>query len=137
MSEESKSDQFEFQNVISEPVVQFYPRLATAFGSINAALFLQAAHRLKLDFELPDEEWLPMSAREVWFYSNLNRYRQGNAIKNLTDLGVLEAKTYGEPLRRYFKINYPKLAKFLTSGFAYIYYEDGAGTLRTIEYPSK
>lgn len=136
MPEELKYNQFGFEKVISGPMVQFYPRLATAFRSINAALFLQAAHQLWLLYEEPDQEWVPMCAREIWLYSNLNRYRQGNAIKKLVELGVLEAKTEGTPLWRYFRIDYEKLSKYLTSGFAYIYCEDGADVLRKLEYSS-
>jgi len=119
--------------MVDKPILMYQSRLSTALRSINASLFLSAVDYLARKSE-DDEEWTPVTLREMWYLTNLSRFRQNTAIDVLLDLKLIEVKVKGMPGRRFVKINYKRLADYLTNGFATLergYYSD---IVRKINY---
>lgn len=63
-----------------------------------------------------------MADQEGWFYqttptvekmTTLSRHKQDQCIKQLIDLDVLEQKNKGMPMKRYFRINFDRVATLL------------------------
>lgn len=63
-----------------------------------------------------------MSDEDGWFFqtietieeiTTIKRHRQDISIKLLAELGILEQKNKGVPMKRYFRINYDKLANYI------------------------
>lgn len=63
--------------------------------------------------ELFDGEWFYQTAEQLKKITGLTKYKQTEAIKTLTDKGIIIQRNMGMPRKRYFKINYDKLLETL------------------------
>jgi hypothetical protein len=61
------------------------------------------------------EGWFFQTIETIEEITTLSRHKQNIAIKSLKDLGVLEQQNKGQPMKRYFRINYNKLTNLIES----------------------
>ncbi|MDK2899636.1 MAG: hypothetical protein PWQ45_138 [Thermosipho sp. (in: thermotogales)] len=83
--------------------------IVTEFG-IEAAFLLSVFVEAE---ELFDGEWFYQTAEQLKKITGLTKYKQTEAIKTLTDKGIIIQRNMGMPRKRYFKINYDKLLETL------------------------
>lgn len=88
-------------------LISFNPNLAVALKSINAGLFLN-----QLLFwwgKGKYESWIWKTSKEITNETGLSRREQDHAIKICKQFGLIDVQLWGNPRRRYFKIDMEKV----------------------------
>lgn len=94
-------------------VVAYYPRIALALKSVNAAIFL--AQFIYWEGKQKNEEgWIYKTMEEIRKETGLSRNEQETARKRLKELNILEEKRMGIPAKLYFRFNWDVLDKILS-----------------------
>jgi len=99
-----------------ERPVAFYPQLARALGSIEAALFFQQCYYWK-DKTKRKDGFFYKTIKEFEEETTINRYRQDKVRKHLIKIGAIETKLIkanGAPTTHY-RINVEKVNELLKS----------------------
>lgn len=97
--------------LVGRPVA-YYPKIAEALGSVDAAIFL--CQFLYWEGKQSDKDgWIYKTIEEIKKETGLSYYEQKRSRKILKELGILEEKLFGLPARLYFKFNWNRLNEIL------------------------
>lgn len=91
-------------------------KLATQYGfevAIALADLINVEDMLERDGKLPKDGWFFQSRDDVETHTGMNRNSQTKAYAKLRTLKFIEQINKGIPRRRWFKIDYESLTKFL------------------------
>ena len=80
---------------------------------LETAFFLSNLCEADTIFETDEEGWFFQTIDKIHEISGLTRRQQEYSIKVLLDKKIIEYKKKGVPQRRYFRINYGELLKYL------------------------
>lgn len=81
---------------------------------IETAFFLTAL--VEADETLADDEgWFYQTAKTLEEITGLSNHKQTKCIEQLISLGILLQENKGVPMKRYFKLNYDQILKFLNT----------------------
>ena len=93
---------------------------------IETAFFLTAL--VEADEILADKNgWFYQTIPQIEKMTGLTKHKQTNCINELLILGILLQENKGMPMKRYFKLDYEKIAKLLSSHKKDNYQEDREG----------
>lgn len=96
---------------------------------IETAFFLTAL--VEADEILADKNgWFYQTIPQIEKMTGLTKHKQTNCINELLILGILLQENKGMPMKRYFKLDYEKIAKLLSSHKKDNSQEDREGDLR-------
>lgn len=83
---------------------------------IETAFFLTAL--VEADEMLADDDgWFYQTASTLEEVTGLSNHKQTKCIEQLISLGILLQENKGMPMKRYFKLNYEQVLKFLNASF--------------------
>jgi len=95
-------DKKTLQAILQDHPLAYYPILAKATGSVNAAILLsQLLSQAKGD----DSEWIPKTRDEICEETGLSRRELETARRHLGLLHILEERRVGMPCRTWYHIN--------------------------------
>ena len=96
--------------------------LSNNFWALNKTVVRALGIEASLILTVLTEAESMMSDEDGWFFqtietieeiTTIKRHRQDISIKLLAELEILEHKNKGVPMKRYFRINYDKLANYI------------------------
>ena len=81
---------------------------------IETAFFLTTL--VEADETLADDEgWFYQTSKTLEEITGLSNHKQTKCIEQLISLGILLQENKGVPMKRYFKLNYDQILKFLNT----------------------
>ena len=91
----------------------WYKQLVKSLG-IETAFFLTTL--VEADETLADDEgWFYQTSKTLEEITGLSNHKQTKCIEQLISLGILLQENKGVPMKRYFKLNYDQILKFLNT----------------------
>ena len=90
--------------------------LVKQLGLNNSAFICELCSEFKYylnNNKLVDTEWFYSTIPNIEENAGLTRYQQEECIKKLEELDIITTKVMGMPSKRYFKINWKKLKKYI------------------------
>lgn len=98
--------------LLRDKAIAYYPPLARALNSINAAIYLQELCHWG---QYSKDEWVFRSMEKVEEDTALSIQMQRTARTHLRKLGIIEERHEGMPRRLYFRVNWQALGAALST----------------------